>query len=510
MPITQEEELKYRLQGSLLEFTKYFYALRTGKGFIISEPVGRESHHRIISQNLTKVLRGDVARLQINIPPRYGKTELLVHFVAWALANYPDSNHLFISVTHELAATATFLIKEIMQMSVYKRLFGVELRQDSQAKDLFITKQGGRTVALGAGGTVTGQGAGIQGVNRYGGALIMDDLLKMEDALSETRRESTNEWFYNTAISRTNDRKTPIILNGQRAHEHDIFAFVCEKEPDSWEKVIIPALDEGGNSLYDVKHTRRDLLDLKEKDPYMFSAQLQQRPDPEGGMIFNPDKFVLLDENPNIFASFITADTAESDKNYSDFSVFSFWGVYKLEFKGANIPDMYGLHWIDCRELRIEPADLESEFIDFYTACMRFYVKPSKIAIEKKSTGVTLVSTLKRTQGLNVVDIERSKASGNKGARFLKCQYYVNSGMVSFPRWGKHTNHCIEHLRKLTPNDSHRYDDIGDTFADAVQIALIDKAIPIVSHSDYKEVGNALNNAVDTMNNLRNRMYGRK
>ena len=36
---------------------------------------------------------------------------------------------------------------------------------------------------------------------------------------------------------------------------------------------------------------------------------------------------------------------------------------------------------------------------------------------------------------------------------------------------------CIEHMSKITANDTHRYDDIADTVYDAVRLGLIDGTI---------------------------------
>jgi len=104
-------------------------------------------------------------------------------------------------------------------------------------------------------------------------------------------------------------------------------------------------------------------------------------------------------------------------------------------------------------------------------------VKPKQAAIEKKSTGTTLVSVLKDIQGLQIIDINRSRASGSKTDRFLEIQQFVASKRISLPRLGKHTNMCIEHCKKITANNTHARDDIADTLADAVKIALIDQTI---------------------------------
>ena len=73
---------------------------------------------------------------------------------------------------------------------------------------------------------------------------------------------------------------------------------------------------------------------MQEKSPYVFSSQFQQNPIPAGGSIFKPDWFVTLDFEPEILMTFITADTAETNKSYNDATVFCFWGLYEIETMG--------------------------------------------------------------------------------------------------------------------------------------------------------------------------------
>ena len=44
----------------------------------------------------------------------------------------------------------------------------------------------------------------------------------------------------------------------------------------------------------------------------------------------------MMEEEPNVLYSFITADTAETSKSYNDATVFSFWGIYEIESYGVN------------------------------------------------------------------------------------------------------------------------------------------------------------------------------
>jgi hypothetical protein len=490
---------KSTLLGSLLAFTHFFYKLRTGREFELSFPDGRESHYISISRVLTKAQLQEIWRLIINLPPRYGKTEMVIHFIAWAMAHYPDSNFIYVSYSHTLAKKQTQTIRQIMSMPMYHYYFGIKISVETSAKDNFETNFGGSVYAAGAGGSITGRGAGIKGAQRFGGAIIIDDIHKPSEVTSDTIRQGINEWFYNTLQSRVNGPHTPIIFIGQRLHEDDLASNLVET--GQWETLIIPALDMHNNPLHKEMHSREQLLQMKEQSPYEFASQYQQDPVPAGGGIFKPEWFVLLDDEPQIIATFITADTAETDKSYNDATVFSFWGLYKLR-NGDIVTDEYGVHLLDCAELRLEPKDLRNSFMDFYTTCMRHSIKPKVAAIERKSTGVTLVSVLSELQGLRILAIDRSAYSdempagmlNNKTNRFLMIQPFIAAKHVSLPRYGKHTHMVVEHMRKITANNSHRHDDIADTVYDAIRVALIDKIIltTVPSKGKREEIANYL------------------
>jgi len=485
------EETKHKLLGSLLLFTRVFFKLRTGREFIMPSPVGRENHCITLSRALTSVFRGDKTYIGLEIPPRYGKTEMCIHFIAWALARYPDSNFIYVSYAHSLAAKQTAVIRQIVGMAEYREMFSVELKSDSKAKDNFETTQGGSVYAAGSGGTITGRGAGIMGIERFGGAIVIDDIIKPDEATSDVIREGTNDWYLNTLISRQNSPNTPIIYIGQRTHEGDLSSQLnMGFDGNKWEFITLKARDDAGNALDPARHTEERLKIMEEKMPYVFYAQYQQSPQPAGGAVFKPEWFVLLDEEPEMIATFITADTAESDKTYNDETAFSFWGIYKIKQVGIDT-DFIGLHWIDCVTARVLPKDLKDMFMDFYRNCLIYPSKPKIIAIEKKSTGVTLSSILKEVRGMNVLPIERNTG---KAQRYLGCQAFVSCGLVSLNRYAKHTTNVLNHMAKITLNNTHLHDDICDTFSDAVQLALIDKTI-----QNYVNTGNQSDAVVSTI-----------
>src|SRR6516165_1336373 len=93
----------------------------------------------------------------------------------------------------------------------YRRIFPTRLSPERQAASEFETTAQGCRIATSIGGGLTGRGADL---------IILDDPLKPEEALSQTRRRATNEWFDHTLYSRLNDKENgAIILIKHRLHE---------------------------------------------------------------------------------------------------------------------------------------------------------------------------------------------------------------------------------------------------------------------------------------------------
>lgn len=481
---SDKEVLASQLRGSFLLFCKMFFPIVTGRDFIVSSPIGRESHHIVIARALTNVFRENTkySRLGICVPPRCSKSVLVSLWAAWSYAHYPDCNFIYISYGSDLASKHTAFIKTIMTCKHYQYLFDLDLRKDSRARDHFETTSGGSTTAFGSTGAIVGQDAGLPGLNRFSGAVIIDDPHKLDEVHSDKIRKSVID-NYETTIRQRAPIGTPIIFIGQRGHEDDLAAFLQSgKDTLPWRWINLKGLDDAGNALYPEVHPKELLLSLQDKSPYVFASQFQQDPLPAGGGLFKPEWFVELDDEPAITATFITADTAETEKAWNDATVFSFFGIYEIETYGKKT-GILGLHWLDCMEIRVEPKDLEANFLDFFANCSHYSIPPHVAAIEKKSTGVTLLSTLENLRGIAIRKIDRNANSGSKAQRFIDIQSIVSARRISFPKHGKHNQLCINHMSKITANDSHRHDDIADTLSDAIRLAFIDKTIYINAQS---------------------------
>lgn len=316
---------------STLNFTRYFFKQKFSRKFIVGQ------HHVAIAKALDRVLAGKCTRLIINIAPRYGKTELAVkNFIAMGLAINPKANFIHLSYSDDLARDNSRGVQEILRESSYRRLFpGTKPTSTNTHK--WRTTEGGGLYAVSSAGQVTGFGAGIvdreeeeelaaeveelASVNAgtFGGAIVIDDPIKPDDARSETVRNKVNQKFETTIRNRVNSRSTPIIIIMQRLDEDDLCGYLERLEPDVWEVLSLPVIttDEHGDeaALWPFKHTLDELHDLREKNSFVFDTQYMQNPRPLAGLMYEREfatyATVPVTRKHKVKAYIDTADTGK-------------------------------------------------------------------------------------------------------------------------------------------------------------------------------------------------------
>lgn len=284
------------LSGSL-NYTRYFFKQKTGRRFVVN------SHHVAICNALDDVLSGRTNKLIINIAPRYSKTELAVkNFISMGLALNPSSKFIHLSYSDDLAHDNSEEIRDIVKSDSYQRLFPyVTIKRESDSKKKWLTTEGGGVYAVATGGQVTGFGAGavddeelsseIESIaaGKFSGAIVIDDPIKPEDALSDLKRERVNSRFENTIRNRVNSRNTPIIIIMQRLHEDDLCGYLQRIEPDKWKVLSIPCIQYVNGeekALWPFKHTLEELYAIREADSYVFDTQYMQNPTPIEGLMY--------------------------------------------------------------------------------------------------------------------------------------------------------------------------------------------------------------------------------
>jgi predicted phage terminase large subunit-like protein len=177
------------------------------------------------------------------------------------------------------------------------------MRVERESDREITTTKRGRRIATSIEGTLTGLG---------GNLIIIDDPLKLGDAMSESVRLRVIEWYRSTLLSRADDKKEArIVLVMQRVHENDLAGYL--QEQGGFEVLNLPAIAQrtetyelGDGRLYtrqkgELLHPEHEpahvLAELKrEMGPIAFSAQYQQTPIPPGGRIIQRKWLTPYDE----------------------------------------------------------------------------------------------------------------------------------------------------------------------------------------------------------------------
>ncbi len=297
------EVAKVKCLKSLLFHTRFFFKDQYNRKFIVGE------HHTIICEALERVLKGELKRLIINVAPRYGKTELAVKsLISHGLALNPSAKFIHLSYADNLALDNSESVKDLIQSELYQTVFPeVQIKKDSRAKDKWYTTKNGGVLARSASGQVTGFGAGqvdeeldefLNAISQeglddldkklnFGGAIIIDDPVKPDDADSDTLREKVNNRYDSTIKNRVNSRNTPIIVIMQRLHPNDLSGYLQrDNEEDEWEVIELPCIKADGKPLWEFKHTIEELHKLKKANEIVFERQYMQNPMPKHGLMF--------------------------------------------------------------------------------------------------------------------------------------------------------------------------------------------------------------------------------
>lgn len=339
------DALRAWVDESTLNYTRYTFRNKTGRKFVVAR------HHRIIADAIDRVLACDpeYRYLMINIPPRYSKTEMVIKaLVGRGLAMNPRSRFLHLSYSKDLALDNSKEIMATIKSEFHTRLYPDLIVNDRGAQKWYTT-EGGGFYAVSSEGQVTGFGAGLVDdvgdadaedwteedlddffathpeANIFNGAILIDDPVKPEDAISDVKRERVNFRFENTIRSRANSRRTPIIVIMQRLHEHDLCGYLLEKEGrieegGKWKVISLPALwvDENGEkqALWAFKHKVEELEALQRVEPFVFETQYQQNPKPLEGLMYpQPFKtYEVLPTERGVAKNY--TDTADTGTDY--------------------------------------------------------------------------------------------------------------------------------------------------------------------------------------------------
>jgi hypothetical protein len=108
-------------------------------------------------------------------------------------------------------------------------------------REIATTKRGKR-IATSIDGTLTGLG---------GNLIIIDDPLKLGDAMSDAVRERVIEWYRSTLLSRGDDKTaTRIVVVMQRVHQNDLVGYL--QEQGGFDVLNLPAISGASRLSTDI------------------------------------------------------------------------------------------------------------------------------------------------------------------------------------------------------------------------------------------------------------------
>jgi predicted phage terminase large subunit-like protein len=398
-----------------------FETLHHNQSFI---PTG---HVEAICWHLQRVAEGRIRRLLITMPPRYLKTICTsVGFAAWMLGRDPTLKIMVASYGHDLAAKHARDFRTVVEAPWFRRVFP-RLRPNPKrnTESEFMTTAMGVRKAVSLGGAVTGHGADI---------LIIDDLMKAEDARSDAERQRVKEFYEQTLFSRLNDKQNgAIIAIQQRLHEDDLAGYLLAKGTFTHlelkaiaEEDEEHALGNGrvytrrkGDALFPAHEPLATLAEMrKDIGSVAFSAQYQQNPVPPDGNRLRWEWFGTYDERPprpffqKVVQSWDTAVTAEPT---SDFSACTTWGYREGKW-----------YLLDAYRARLEYPDLKRKVI-----ALRDHWQADSVLVEKANTGFPLCQEFRNER---LGRLELCAPRDDKETRFAVQTAKIESGMVLLPR----------------------------------------------------------------------------
>jgi predicted phage terminase large subunit-like protein len=301
-------------------------------------------HYRVICEWLMYFESGraqadhpDWVGLNINVPPSTLKSQLMDIFEVWRLIQDGAAKSMHISYGAALAELHSGLRRILVQSKWFRKYWPhIRIREGSNLKTAFDLESGGSLMSNTVKGAVTGFHADL---------IVLDDILKANDAKSEIIRESVNRWFHESVVSRGQSERMYFVNIQQRLHPMDFVGWIQKNEPDHWVTLSFPLIAEAettyelpisksvwvrpkGHVLLSKKFPPHKIDYLKTTED--FDGQYLQRPAPPEGSTFKVANIGVYDPDhpPKFDWLIITVDCGYKVTKRSDFTSVQLWGLY--------------------------------------------------------------------------------------------------------------------------------------------------------------------------------------
>ena len=269
----------------------------------------RPDHLEPVAELIERAIAGEPIRAVVSLPPRHGKSELMTHGVAYALARDPSTPQILACHTAGLAFKLSRRARGIATDA------GVAL--ETTARNQWTTTAGGGLFACGAGGALPGQGGKLIWVD--------DPIPSRAAAESAHARDALEDWFNASLMTRC-EPGAAVFLVMHRWHEDDLAARLL-KSNEGWIEVNLPALrvaeDGTERALWPARYDVTALHRIRDRSERDWASLYQGSPRPADAQVFRGVH--LYRERPEFSALRIAAgvDLAYSARASGDWTVLT-------------------------------------------------------------------------------------------------------------------------------------------------------------------------------------------
>ncbi|TPH95675.1 hypothetical protein FIM42_04460 [Helicobacter pylori] len=427
-----------------------------------------------------------IRRLILNMPPSYGKTEIIARcFIAWSLGKDRTKKIFYISYSDELCRKIANQVRDLMSSLFYKTIFfdePLEFLQNNARE--FILREGGGLFVTTLKSALTGF---------HSNQILIDDPIKVSGMNSKKEVSLVNHNFKESVISRLQDTNSNITILMQRLGSNDLCGFLqSEREFDEetirkWKIIQLKALNENQETykikdfehirekdtpLFEVKHNKEQLEALKlQMGNDEFYSQYQQDPVVSSGGYFEPQylKKVFMYELGEM-NTYIFVDNALSLSQNADNRAIVVVGVenYTESVRYIVLDCFFGI-WS------------EEETIKHILAAKEKY-KDAKTFIESDGGGLVLYRLLlvalarhnqqakennKELLNGDIICYTPSRKI-SKVDKIKAIRPFFNTGFLVFSHSSNNTEQIEKELFSFNPDKPFKKDDCIDALASAI------------------------------------------
>jgi predicted phage terminase large subunit-like protein len=342
-------------------------------------------------------------RVCFSVPPRHGKTEMIIHTIAWWLARHPEHTLAYASYSSDLAGGKSIRARDIAAMAA------VRMRSDVARASEWRTISGGGLLAVGTGGPLTGQGANL---------LIVDDPIKnREEAESKTYRDRVWDWFTSTATTRITPGGSIVVVH-TRWHQDDLIGRLRKKK--GWTYINLPAIDGDGEALWPEGGWTKEVLAKRREEvgEYDWWSLYMGEPRPRGGRMFEEPGFY---EKPSVINAklIIACDPAATAKTHADYSVI----VVGAAWRGED-----GLPRVDILDVKRAQVEIP-QLVRMLALEQQKWRAP--VVVEATGGFKAVPQALRQVmRGLKVIEVQ---PTADKFTRALPASAAWNAGRIRLP-----------------------------------------------------------------------------